>query len=101
MYPYRPVLMPQTHLRHDLHLYLYLREKLLEVFPDADDGTIRDTLEGITTLNELIAETIRSALIDEALHAGLCSRLLDMKHRLARLGARAAKKRELVLQVMS
>ena len=47
--------MKQTPLSHDLHLYLYLREKLIEAFPDADDETIRDTLEGITTLKELLA----------------------------------------------
>ena len=88
-------------LDHDLHLYLYLRQKLLEAVPDADDDTIRDTLEGITTLNELLAETIRSAILDEALLAGLRSRLQDMKHRLARLEARAVRKRELALHVMS
>ena len=88
-------------LNHDLHLYLYLRQKLLEAVPDADDDTIRDTLEGITTLNELLAETIRSAILDEALLAGLRSRLQDMKHRLARLEARAVRKRELALHVMS
>jgi hypothetical protein len=90
-----------TRLRHDLHLYLYLREKLLEAVPDADDDTIRDTLEGITTLNELLAETVRSALLDEALLKGLRSRLQHMKHRLARLEARAVRKRELALHVMS
>jgi hypothetical protein len=53
-----------------IHLYTYLRQKLIEAFPDADDDTIRDTLEGITTLHELIAEIIRSALVDEALQTG-------------------------------
>ena len=76
---------PST-LRHDIHLYTYLRQKLVEEFPDADDETIRDTLEGITTLKELLAETIRSALLDEALLSGLRSRLLDMKHRLVAAG---------------
>jgi hypothetical protein len=90
-----------TRLRHDLHLYLYLRQKLLDAVPDADEDTIRDTLEGITTFNELLAETIRSAILDEALSAGLRSRLQDMKHRLARLEARAIRKRELALHVMS
>jgi hypothetical protein len=93
--------MNQAPLSHDLHLYLYLREKLIEAYPDADDQTIRDTLEGITTLKELLAETIRSAVFDEALASGLNSRLLDMRHRLTRLEARASRKRELALQVMT
>ena len=91
---------PST-LRHDLHLYTYLRQKLIEAFPDADDDTIRDTLEGITSLHELIAEIIRSALIDEALQSGLRARMQDMKERLSRLEARAVKKRELALEAMS
>ena len=49
----------------------------------------------------MIAETIRSALIDESLHHGLRSRLQDMKERLSRLEARAVKKRELALEAMS
>ena len=93
--------MHRSALRHDIHLYTYLRQKLLEAFPEADDDTIRDTLEGLTTLHELIAETIRSALIDESLHNGLRSRLQDMKERLSRLEARAVKKRELALEAMS
>jgi hypothetical protein len=92
--------MQHTALSHDLHNYLYLRQRLFEAFPDADDDTIRDTLEGITTLNELLAETIRSAIQDEVLSSALRARLQDMKHRLARLEARAARKRELALHVM-
>ena len=93
--------MHRSALRHDIHLYTYLRQKLLEAFPDADDDTIRDTLEGLTTLHELIAEIIRSALIDEALQSGLRSRLQDMKERLSRLEARSVKKRELALEAIS
>ena len=93
--------MNSSPLRHGLHLHAYVRQKLLEAFPDADDETIRDTLEGLTTLNELIAEIIRSALIDEALQSGLRSRLQDMKERLNRLEARAVKKRELAIEAMS
>lgn len=93
--------MHQSALRHDIHLYTHLRQKLLEAFPDADEDTIRDTLEGLTTLHELIAETIRSALIDEALQSGLRLRLQDMKERLSRLEARSVKKRELALEAIS
>ena len=49
----------------------------------------------------MIAAIIRSALVDEALHAGLRSRLDDMKQRLSRLEIRAAKKRQLALEAMS
>ena len=93
--------MHRSALRHDIHHYTYLRQKLLEAFPDADDDTIRDTLEGLTTLHELIAEVIRSALIDESLQSGLRLRLQDMKDRLSRLEGRSVKKRELALEAMS
>jgi len=88
-------------LRFEIHRYGILRQKLLDAFPEADDETVRDTLEGITTLNELIAEIVRSALIDEGLQRGLRSRLDDMKERLSRLEQRADKKRHLALEAMS
>jgi hypothetical protein len=59
------------------------------------------TLRRITDLHEMIAAVIRSALVDEALGAGLRSRLDDMKERLSRLDLRASKKRELALHAMS
>ena len=92
--------MHTSSLNHDIHIYTYLRQKLVEAFPDADDETIRNTLEGITTLHELIAEIVRSALVDEALQSGLRLRLEDMRQRLSRLEARSTKKRELVVDAM-
>ena len=88
-------------LKNQIQLYHWLRKKLVESFPAADDETIRDTLEGITDLHEMIAEIIRSALIDEALQAGLKSRLDDMRQRLARFEERGDKKRQLALEAMS
>lgn len=81
--------------------YLVFRDHLLAEFPDLDDETLADTLEGITDLREMLAEVIRSALDDEALAAGLSTRLSDMKARLERLEARAKRKRQLVLAAMS
>ena len=88
-------------LKSELQLYHRLREWLLEYLPEVDDETIRDTLEGITDLHEMIAAVIRSALVDEALQGGLRGRLDDMKARLSRLEVRASKKRELALHAMS
>ena len=88
-------------LKNELQHYRRLKERLLKDLPEVDDETIWDTLEGITDLHEMIAAVIRSALVDEALHAGLRSRVDDMRERLSRLELRASKKRELALEAMT
>ena len=80
--------------------YLQLRERLLSGYPNADAETLLDTLEGITDLHEIIAAVIRSALVDEALQAGLRTRLEQMRQRLTRLEERGAKKRQMALDAM-
>lgn len=84
-----------------LRLHDDCRRKLLADFPDLDDETLHDTLEGITDLKRMLAEVIRSALDDEALAGGLSTRLCDMKARLERLEERAKRKRQLVLRAMT
>jgi hypothetical protein len=81
--------------------YSAARNQLLAEFPDLDDETLHDTLEGITDLKEMLAEVVRSALDDEALAGGLSTRLSDMKARLERLEERAKRKRQLVLRAMA
>src|SRR6476660_4862297 len=81
--------------------YHLLRQRLLSEYPNIDEETVADTLEGITDLHEMIAAVIRSALVDEALHAGLRFRVDDMKERLSRLELRATKKRQLALDAMT
>ena len=77
-------------LKAETQVYNWLRQRVVDRYPDLDDETIRDTLEGITNLHELISELIRSALYDEALQAGLRIRLDEMRARLGRIaGARA------------
>ena len=66
----------------EVSTYQALRERLLSEYPQIDEETLADSLEGITDLHGMIAAVIRSALVDEALHAGLRCRLDDMKERL-------------------
>ena len=93
--------MVATPLKIELQVFSLLRQRLRDDFPDLDDDTIRDTLEGATSLFELLADIVRSALLDEAIQAGLRSRIDDMKERLARIELRSAKKRQLILEVMT
>lgn len=93
-------LMSIPALKSEVQVYNLLRQRALHHYPSLDDETIRDTLEGITSLHELIAELIRSALVDDALQAGLRTRLEEMRQRLTRLEERSAKKRQLALEAM-
>ncbi len=88
-------------IRGELATYQFLRDRLVAEIPDLDEGTLADTLEGITELKEMLAELVRSALVDEALAGALSTRLCDMKARLERLEARAQRKRQLVLEAMT
>ncbi len=59
-----------------------------------------DTLEGMTSLTDSLAELLRSSQEDQSLASALRSRMSDMQERCARLEERARKKRELVCTVM-
>ncbi len=91
--------MPQPVL-HELTHHRYLRERLEATFPDADEETLMDTLEGMTSLTDSLAELLRSSQEDQSLASALRSRMADMQERLSRLDERARKKRELVTSVM-
>lgn len=80
--------------------YSALRERLLAEFPDVDEDTLRDTLEGLSNLPDTISALIRSALEDEALSAGLSGRMTALSNRLARFSERARKKREIAREAM-
>jgi hypothetical protein len=100
-----PILGPEIPMHSSLlslemTKYQLLKERLLMDFASADEETVRDTLEGITDVHEMIAAVIRSALVDEALQAGLRTRLEDMRKRLSRLEERGAKKRQLALEAI-
>jgi hypothetical protein len=85
---------------HSLVEYQYLRDRLRAEFPEADEDTLRDTLEGLSSLPEALAAVLRSYLDDLTLAAALGMRIDDMQERLSRIELRADKKRELVTSVM-
>ena len=87
-------------LQHSLAEHEYLRARLKAEFPDADEETLRDTLEGLSSLPEMLACALRSYLDDIALTAALGIRINDMQERIGRFEQRAEKKRALITAVM-
>ena len=82
-------MMHTVPLKLEVLAYQALKARLQTVYAELDEETLADTLEGITDLHEMIAAVIRSALVDEALHAGLRFRVDEMRERLSRLELRA------------
>jgi hypothetical protein len=81
--------------------HAYLREHLLAEYRAAiDEETLRDTLEGISSLPEALAAVVRSYLDDLVTAAALGMRIGDMQDRLSRVEARAEKKRVTITSVM-
>lgn len=80
--------------------YDRMQKMLLAEFPNLDDETLSDTLEGTTDLRELLGALIRSALEDEAILEALSTRLADLKARQKRIRKRADAKRALALKAM-
>jgi hypothetical protein len=89
-----------SRLQAESNRFERLRRELVEVYPDIDDETLFDTLEGATNLNEAISTIIRSALDDEAFASALKSRIEDMRQRLSRIQHAASSKRLAALDVM-
>src|SRR3990167_2640478 len=84
-------------------MYRQQREALLAEFPELaeDQDTLDDTLEGISMAPDLIAEFIRNAREDEANAEALASMMRDMADRKQRFIARADKRRQAAMNVMT
>ena len=87
-------------LIRELTYHEYFRAQLLERFPDADEETLKDTLEGLTDLREMLAAVIRSRQEDHTLAEALKLRIKEMQERLNRFEHKVEKKRDLAAKVM-
>lgn len=87
-------------LRKETSHYLILADQLKAQFAEIDDETLRDTLEGLSQLPDLIQEVVRSSLYDQVLLSALKARLEEMQERLERLKVRFEKKRALACSTM-
>lgn len=81
-------------------LYRRQREALLAEFPDIDETTLADTLEGNSMLPEIIAGLVRAAREDDATVAALKSMIGDMQERKGRMERRAEKRRDMAFHLM-
>ncbi|MCZ6863804.1 MAG: hypothetical protein O7I42_26730, partial [Alphaproteobacteria bacterium] len=90
---------PDT-VKAELARYRWLKEKLLEAHGDLDQETLADTLEGASTLIELLGSAARSQIADQTLVKALRARIEEMRVRLGRLEVRVQRSRALVSEAM-
>jgi hypothetical protein len=88
-------------LRVETVQYRALHDQLQQRFDGLDDETLKNTLEGLSDLPEILAELVRSAIDDEAMIAALKMRCEAMAARLSRLKERHQKKRVLAAWAMT
>ncbi len=84
----------------ELQLHEYLRERVSSDFPDIDEETLADTLEGLTSLHEKLSAIIRSQQDDRVMMGAMKLRLTEMHDRIKRYEARFENKKELIATVM-
>lgn len=87
-------------LRTEVTHHVILSHQLKEYYGEIDDETLRDTLEGISDLPEMIVQVLRSSLDDDALAGALRTRIDEMQARLVRLKERYERKREMARWAM-
>ena len=90
-----------THLTGSVTNYRLIRDRILTLAnDDIDETTLADTLEGLSDFNEVAAEVVRSALLDEAMADGLSQYIKRLQGRLQRLAERAKERRRIVRDAM-
>ena len=88
-------------LAFSANTYRVLKDRLRAEDPSLDEQTLADTVEGLTDLHDVLQAVIRAALADEAMAAGLKTRIAEMEDRFERLADRAAKRRQIAKDVMN
>lgn len=83
--------------------YLRLRASLLAEFPELaeDVHALADTLDGLSDATDVVASLIRGAQEDSAFAAALGSIIDDNRTRKSRIEARAERRREAALKLMT
>ena len=89
-----------TQLHIELLRHQLIRDRLLAAYPDLDQETLLDTLEGASDLKEMLGAITRAYLDDRAFAVALKQRLDDMRIRLNRLETATSNKRDLIAVVM-
>ena len=87
-------------LNSEVAKYQFITGELQTRYADIDDETLRDTLEGISDLPDMIKEIVRSSLDDDTIIGALKLRIGDMQDRLERIKHRTEKKREIACWAM-
>ena len=85
---------------HEVSHHNYLRDRVRADFPDVDEETLADTIEGMTKLSDMLAVLARSRQSDLDMIVALRIRLADLQIRMSRLGTRVEAKRDLIVEVM-
>lgn len=89
-------------IKQNISHYNRLKDELVRRMPELaeDETTLLDTLEGLTNVDEILSEVIRSARQDEALVQALDIQLDHMRARRERIKSRTDKKRSIVCESM-
>jgi hypothetical protein len=88
-------------VRSELMRHLALKQRILTEYPEIDEETLHDTLDGCTTLDQCILALARSVRADEAMIEALENRMTDLKERANRFQARADKARQIIADAMA
>ena len=90
-----------NHVAHSVHIYRTIRERIVALDDSIDEGTLADTVEGLTDIHEVLAAVVRFALVDEGLAEGLKGLIQRLQERLQRLAERAVERRRIARDAMT